>query len=117
MTRKKLVVKKYNVSVNQQQQEALEKLMVEDMQYNVSSYFGMMIAEVVKGREGRKRGAVGRPKKEESDTKLAWYPCPYDETAPPYTMDDLEGYYTYRSEPVPVQPPAYSREQLKKWGM
>lgn len=117
MARKKLKHKQYVVSVTETQNEALERLMKEDMQENVSQYFGMMIAEVVKGREGRRRGAVGRPKKSEGDEEEKWYPCPYDENAPPYTMDDLKAYYEFRNMPVPVQPPPYTKEQLKKWDM
>ena len=119
MGRKKLKVAQYVVSTNEQQEEALRKLMKEDMQENVSQYFGMMIAEIVKGREGKRRGAVGRPRKSESeeDAETLWYPCPYDETAPPYTMDDLKAYYEFRNMPVPPQPPPYTREQLKKWDM
>ena len=117
MARKKTKVAKYVVTLNEAQEEALRKLMSEDLQDNVNRYFGIMIAEVVKGREGRKRGAVGRPKKEEGDEEEKWYPCPYDENAPPYTMDDLKAYYEFRGMPVPQQPAPYTKSQLAKWDM
>lgn len=122
MTRKKTKVAKYVVSLNEAQETALRKLMADDLQDNVNNYFGMMIAEVVKGRESRRRGAVGRPRKgegesEEDGGETKWYPCPYDETAPPYTMDDLKAYYEFRKMPVPPQGPPLTREQLKKWDM
>lgn len=119
MTRQKIRVKQFVVAVSKTQLEALQKMMTEDMQESVSQYFGMMIAEITNSRAGRKRGAVGRPRKSETGEgeEVKWFPCPYDETAPPYTMDDLVAYYTFRNEKVPAQPPAYSKEQLKKWDM
>jgi hypothetical protein len=124
MTRKKTKVAKYIVSLNEAQNEALKKLMADDLQENVNHYFGMMISEVVKGRESRRRGAVGRPRKvegesedEEEGGEKKWYPCPYDENAPPYTMDDLKAYYEFRGMPVPPQGPPLTKGQLRKWDM
>jgi hypothetical protein len=118
MSRTKTKVAKYTVSVNAVQDEALKKLMSDDMQENVSTYFGMMIAEITRCRAGNQRRAVGRPKKSEAEgEEEKWYPCPYDENAPPYTMDDLKAYYEFRGMPVPPQPPPYTKEQLKKWDM
>jgi hypothetical protein len=86
------------------------------MQTNVSSYFGFLIAEVSKMREGAKsKRPVGRPKKEEEEE--LWYPAPYDANAPPYRMQDLEAYYGSRKEEVPPQPAPFTKEELKRWEM
>ena len=116
MTIKKTKVKQFNVSVNAEQLEALEKMMKEDMQTNISQYFGLLISEVWKMREGGKnKRPVGRPKKEEEE--VLWYPAPYDKNSPPYTMDDLTAYYTFRSENVPEGLVPLTKEELKKWDM
>lgn len=119
MTRTKSRVAKYVVSTNQQQDEALKKLMEEDMQDNVSAYFGMMIAEITNSRQGKRRGAVGRPRKSETgeEEEVKWYLAPYDPKAPPYTMDDLKAYYEFRGVEVPTLPPPLTKEELKQWGM
>jgi hypothetical protein len=112
-----MIIKKYNVALNEQQLEALQRMMKEDMQTNVSQYFGFLIAEVSKSREGfRNKRAVGRPKKE-GEKEVEWFPAPYDKNAPPYTMDDLTAYYTFRSESVPEGLVPLTKEELKKWDM
>jgi hypothetical protein len=116
MARKKVSVKKFMVSVNEMQSIALDNLMQEDMQDNVSQYIGFLIAEVSKQREsGRSKRSVGRPKNEKEEE--VYYPAPYNKDAPPYTHDDLEAYYTARKEKVPAGLIPLTKEELKKWDM
>lgn len=61
--------KRYQVVLNSMQEEALKKLMIGDMQTNVSAYFGLLITEVIRRRaedKGEKR-PVGRPRKEDGE--------------------------------------------------
>lgn len=67
MGNKKRIVNRYQVSTNEAQEKALKKLMADDMQENVSQYFGMMIAEITRNRINNQRRPVGRPRKGESD--------------------------------------------------
>ena len=120
MPRKKTVVNRYTVTTNEVQEEALKKLMKDDMQDSVSQYFGMMIAEISKNREGKQRRAVGRPKKNDTEDAIKekeWYLAPYDPKAPPYTFEDLKAYYEFRNQEMPVLPPPLTKEELKQWDM
>jgi len=111
MPRPKLRVRQYQVAVNKEQQEALEKLMQEDLQTNVSQYFGMMIAEVTQWREDYKTKRAGRPKKEE-ENQVVWYKAP-DGSRTAYTIEDLENYYAFRNLPMPDKlPDVYDPSEL-----
>lgn len=117
-TKQKL--RRYWVSANEQQVEALEKLMAEDMQTNVSAYFGFLIAEVTKMRGERKeKKPVGRPKKGEEE--VVYYPSPdvkFGNRAP-YTKEAWEAYWDIHEkwEPRPELPPPLTKEELKAWDM
>ena len=106
--------RKVTASFSQDQFNDLQALMKEDGQTNLTFYLAYLISQEKKTRNKR---PVGRPRKEESGTvEELWYPAPYDANAPPYTMDDLTAYYTYRGEAVPPQPAPFTKEQLEKWG-
>jgi hypothetical protein len=92
-------------------QEALNKLMKEDMEANVSAYIGRMITQEVLRRDNKK--PVGRPKKE--DEKEEYYPCPYNPDSFPYTKSELIGYYQFRQEEVPEGVKPLTKKELEKW--
>ncbi len=62
--------------LNPMQEQALKKLMTEDMQTNVSAYFASMIVEITKRRAEETKRPVGRPKKddEEDDEEMVLHP-------------------------------------------
>jgi hypothetical protein len=114
MGRTKTQVLKFLVSINDAQAEALQTLMEEDMQENRSQYIGMLITEVYKNRRKvEEKRPVGRPKKEKEEVE--WYLAPYDPEAPPYTMEDLQAYYSFRKQEVPKNLKPLTKEELKKW--
>jgi hypothetical protein len=118
MARQKLAVAVFKVSVNRVQYDALMQLMEEDMQDNVAQYFGLLIAEVTRNREALKaKKPSGRPSKKDDDGDKVYYNAPYDKNAPPYTMSELEAYYTFRKETVPEGLKPLTKEQLSKWDM
>lgn len=107
MPRIKHLTNRYLVSLNKIQNEALLKLMVEDMQTNVSAYFGQLIVEVTKTRQLVKDKTKGRPRNEkpEEEEEPEIYPHPFQnpEMSPvmKLTKTDWEGTFTFRNMPVP----------------
>lgn len=110
MTRKIL-----RLSLQQQQFELLEKLMAD---VHATSRSAFIVDLLSKEEQARLRpNRVGRPKKDGQKEEVLWYPAPYDPKAPPYTMDDLEAYYTFRNLPVPQQGAPLTKAELKRWDM
>lgn len=68
MAKQKHKVARYQIALNEPQNDKLIKMMDEDLQTDVSAYFGMILANEWKQREAEKaRRPVGRPRKEDDE--------------------------------------------------
>ena len=114
MKKKHNIRRKVTMSLTEEQFKDLDELMKEDKQDNFTFYGVFLIQQEKKRRENeRSKVGRGRPKKEgEEDKEVLYYPAPYDPEAPPYTMDDLEAYYSFSNQKVPEQPRPFTKEDL-----
>jgi hypothetical protein len=70
MAKQKHKVARYQIALNEPQNEILKKMMDEDLQTDVSAYFGMILANEWKQREAEKaKRPVGRPRKEDEENE------------------------------------------------
>lgn len=68
MAKQKHKVARYQIALNEPQNDKLIKMMEEDLQTDVSSYFGILLANEWKQREAEKaKRPVGRPRKEDEE--------------------------------------------------
>lgn len=112
--------KRLMLNLDENKQNALTYIMNEDMETNMTGYIGRLIVKEYKNKKSKR--SVGRPKNEaitnngekNDDNKNLKYPAPYD-GGMPYTEPELESYYAFHNEEMPVLPKPLTKEEMKKW--
>lgn len=87
---------RYVISLNELQQDALEKTMKKYLQTNVSEFFGMLLTEKYLSEQPKKKTDMQKA----DDENLSIYPHP---TVPNIMLNrsELEAFYQLRGQKVP----------------